>query len=314
MSERSSAPPDSGAEGARGSLVLGLVKTIRPHQWVKNVFVLAPAVFAQDFFHPDSLIRALGAVAVFCILSGAVYTLNDVLDVEADRVHPVKRRRPIASGVVPVGVARVYLGVLLVAAFSAGVAFFRLSFVGTALAYFLLNVAYSLRLKKIPFVDVLCIAGGFVLRVIGGGFAVGVRVSWYMLACTFLIALFLGLGKRRHEIAQEHAGRQRASLESYTAKGLDIALTATGIATVGTYVAYALDPTTQAVFRSDQLWMTTPSVVIGVARFVQIVKGHPKSESPTQEMLRDSLFVLNLILWAVVVLVIVYRIRPTASP
>ena len=113
---------------------------------------------------------------------------------------------------------------------------------------------------------------------------------------------------------QEHAGKQRASLESYTAKGLDVALTATGIATVGTYVAYALDPTTQALFRSDQLWMTTPSVVIGVARFVQIVKGHPKAESPTQEMLRDTLFVLNLILWAVVVLVIVYRIRPTASP
>ena len=305
---------DSQPAVARGSLFGGLVKTIRPHQWVKNVFVLAPAVFAKDFFHPDSLVRALGAVAVFCILSGAVYTLNDIIDVEADRIHPVKRKRPIPSGVVPVATARAYLGVLLLVAFSGAVIFFRMSFVGTALAYFVLNVAYSLRLKKIPFIDVLCIAGGFVLRVIGGGFAVSVPVSWYMLACTFLIALFLGLGKRRHEISQEHAGRQRASLESYTARGLDIALTATALATVGTYVAYALDPATQAVFHSDQLWMTTPSVVIGVARFVQIVKGHPKSESPTQEMLRDTLFVLNLILWAVVVLVIVYRIRPTASP
>ncbi len=291
-------------------LVRGLIRTIRPHQWVKNLFVLAPIVFAKDAFHKDRLIPALGAVAIFCILSGAVYTLNDIIDVDSDRVHPVKRHRPIPSGSVPVPVARVFLVGLLVVAFGLAFAAFPLRFAATAGAYFTINVAYSLRLKKIPFLDVGCIAAGFVLRVVGGGFAIAVRPSWYMFACTALLALFLGFGKRRHEIAQEHAGKQRKSLEAYTARGLDVALTLTGGATVLTYIAYTLDPSTRVFFKSDQLWMTSPSVVMGVARFVQIVKGHPKAESPTQEMLRDSLFVLNLVLWATVVLVIVYRLRP----
>jgi 4-hydroxybenzoate polyprenyltransferase len=313
MATRSSSPPE-GAMTTRGSLVAGLVKTVRPHQWVKNFFVLAPAVFAKDFFEKQPLVHSLGAVAVFCLLSGAVYTMNDVVDVEADRVHPVKRNRPIASGQVPIGAARVYLVLLLAIGFVGAFVGLGASFVAVALGYFLLNVAYSLRLKKIPFVDVACIALGFVLRVLAGGYAIGVRVSWYMFACTLLISLFLGFGKRRHEISHEQAGKQRASLEAYTARGLDVALSVTGLATIATYVAYTLDGSTRAFFKSDNLWMTTPSVVIGVARFVQIVKGHPKAESPTQEMLRDPLFVLNLVLWVVVVLVIVYRIRPTASP
>lgn len=314
-------------------LFVGLVKTIRPHQWVKNFFVLAPAVFSKDFFKRDALTHAIGAVAVFCLVSGAVYTMNDVIDADADRVHPVKRHRPIASGRVPVGVAKVYVAVLLAAAFGCAFFGFGVAFTAVVLGYFVQNVAYSLKLKKVPFVDVTLISLGFVLRVLAGGLAIGVRVSWYMFACTALVALFLGFGKRRHEISHEKAGKQRASLDAYTARGLDVALTLTAMATIGTYVAYTLDSSTRAFFRSDNLWMTTPSVVIGVARFVQIVKGTPRdamrrdpdasdgatygralSESPTQEMLRDPLFVLNLILWVTVVLVIVYRIRPTASP
>jgi len=306
-----SSPPESGPP--RGGIVFGLVKTIRPHQWVKNVFVLAPLVFAKNAFQGPLLMRALTAFGVFCVLSGAVYTLNDLVDVEADRVHPQKRKRPIASGRVPVQLARVFLAVLLLVAFSGAALAFPVGFLATALGYFVLNVAYSLRLKKIPFIDVMCIASGFVLRVLGGGYAIGVKVSWYMFACTALLALFLGFGKRRHEIAQEHAGRARASLESYTSSGLNIALVVTGALTIATYVAYTLDKDTRAFFRTDQLWMTTPSVLMGIVRFVQIVRGHPKSESPTQEMLRDALFVLNLVAWAAVVLVIVYRIRPTAS-
>lgn len=302
------------AAGARGGLVAGLVKTIRPHQWVKNLFVLAPIFFAKNVFHADLLARAISAVAVFCVLSGAVYTLNDVVDAEADRIHPKKRFRPIASGQVPIPAAKTFLGILVVSALASALLLFHPSFAAVAAGYFTLNVAYSLKLKKIPFVDVLCIAGGFVLRVLGGGLAIDVRVSWYMFACTALLALFLGFGKRRHEISQEHAGKQRKSLEAYTASGLNVALGLTGTLTIATYVAYTLDSATRQFFQSDQLWMTTPSVLIGIVRFVQIVRGHPKSESPTQEMLRDGLFVLNLVAWAVVVLVIVYRIRPTAGP
>ncbi len=305
-----SEPPVS----ARGGVIGGLIKTIRPHQWVKNLFVMAPIVFAKNVFQAQSLSRALTAFGVFCLLSGAVYTLNDILDVEADRVHPKKRNRPIASGRVPISLARGFLAVLVLVAFSLSALLFRLPFLGVATAYFVLNVAYSLKLKRIPFIDVMCIAAGFVLRVMGGGFAIDVRVSWYMFACTALLALFLGFGKRRHEISAEHAGKQRKSLESYSAGGLNAALAITGTATVAVYILYTLDPDTRAFFRSDQLWMTTPSVLIGIWRFVQIVRGNPKSESPTQEMLRDGLFVLNLLAWAIVVVVIVYRIRPTAGP
>lgn len=305
-----SEPPVS----ARGGVVGGLLKTIRPHQWVKNLFVMAPIVFAKNVFHPQSLTAALTAFGVFCLLSGAVYTLNDILDVDADRVHPTKRRRPIASGRVPLNLARVFLAVLVVIAFSLAAVLFKIQFFAVAMSYFVLNVAYSLKLKKIPFVDVMCISAGFVLRVLGGGIAIDVRVSWYMFACTALIALFLGFGKRRHEIAAEHAGKQRKSLESYSAGGLNAALAITGSLTIAVYILYTLDKDTRDFFRSDQLWMTTPSVLIGIWRFVQIVRGNPKSESPTQEMLRDGLFVLNLVAWVIVVVVIVYRIRPTAGP
>ncbi len=317
LTEGGAAPDDASDRGprdeAKGGLLGGLVKEVRPHQWVKNLFVLAPLFFAKNVFHPEMLTRSLAAVGIFCLLSGAVYTLNDLVDVEADRAHPEKRKRPIASGRVPVAVARVFLAGLLVVAFGVALATLRMKFVAVAAAYFVGNVAYSLKLKKIPFVDVLLIALFFCLRVLAGGYAIDVRVSLFMFACTFLLALFLGFGKRRHEIAQEHAGKTRKALKAYSARGLDVALTITGSLTILTYIAYTLDPATQAFFKSDQLWMTTPSVLIGITRFVQIVKTHPKAESPTQEMLKDALFVVNLVAWAMVVLVIVYRIRPTAG-
>jgi 4-hydroxybenzoate polyprenyltransferase len=314
MSEKAVDPDASGEALVKGNLFVGLIRTIRPHQWVKNLFVLAPIVFAKNVFHPQPLTRAITAVAIFCLVSGAVYTLNDIVDVDADRVHPKKRERPIASGVVPLPVAKGFLALLVVVAFSAAAILFPLTFFAVAMAYFLGNVAYSLKLKQVPFLDVLCIGAFFVLRVLGGGFAIGVRVSWYMFACTALLAVFLGFGKRRHEIAQEHAGKQRKALEAYTANGLNVALWITGTLTIAVYVAYTLDKATVQFFQSDQLWMTTPFVLMGIARFVQIVRSRPKAESPTQEMLRDPLFVLNLVAYTIVVLIIVYRIRPTAGP
>ncbi len=311
-----SVPPDPppARPASTMQVVRGLVRTIRPHQWFKNAFVIAPIVFAKNLFHYDLLSRAGAAFGIFCLLSGAVYTLNDVVDADADRVHPEKRKRPIASGVVSERTAKIFLAALLLVAVAASVGALRLRFLAVAGAHFGLNIAYSLKLKRVPFVDVLCIAGGFVLRVLGGGYAVSVKVSWYMFACTFLLALFLGFGKRRHEIGQEHAGKQRKSLEAYTAGGLNVALALTGTAPIATYLAYTLDPATRAFFRSNELWMTTPQVVTGVVRFIQIVRGRPKSESPTQEMLRDPLFVLNVVAWIIVVLVIVYRLRPNATP
>lgn len=316
--------PPLPAAARRGSLLRGLVKEIRPHQWVKNVFVLAPMVFAKDLFStsangdPTLNLRVTGqallATFIFCLVAGAVYTINDLVDVEADRIHPVKRERPIASGAVPEAVARVF-AVLLVAS-SLGVAFLRFDwrFGAVASLYFVGNLAYSFKLKKVAYLDVGLLAGFFVLRVWAGGVATGVSVSWYMFACTALLALYLGFGKRRHELELEHAGKQRKALEAYGKRSLDVALLVTGLATVATYVAYTLDTDTRAFFRTDWLWLTAPFTIFGILRFLQLVSGRAgrglKAESPTQEMLRDVPFVVNLVLWAVVVIAIVYRFRP----
>lgn len=276
----------------------------------KSVFLSTPVGPALNLAVTG---KALAATAVFCLLAGAVYTINDLVDVEADRVHPVKRERPIASGEVPESLART-MAVLLVVV-SLGMAFLLNAMFGVvALVYFVENLAYTFKLKKVAYLDVGLIAFGFVLRVVAGGLATNVTPSLYMLASTALLALFLGFGKRRHELANENAGKQRAALEAYTPGALNVALGLAGGATVVTYVAYTLDPATQLFFNSKLLWITAPFTVFGILRFLYLVSGRGgrglKSESPTQEMLRDVPFVLNLVLWVVVVVAIVYRLRP----
>jgi 4-hydroxybenzoate polyprenyltransferase len=306
-------------------MVSGLVRTLRPHQWVKNLFVLAPMFFHKDVItstptgDPALNLAVTGQAAlatlVFCLLAGAVYTMNDLVDVEADRVHPVKRFRPIPSGQVPEGAARSMAGALVVVSLAlASTLDWRFALV--AFCYFVENVLYSFKLKNVAFLDVGLISLGFVLRVIAGGFATNTHVSGYMIACTALLALFLGLGKRRHEIGTEHAAKQRASLRAYSPTGLNVALAVTGMATALCYIAYTLDPSTEAFFQSKYLWLTSPFTVFGIVRFLFLVSGRAgrglKAESPTQEMLRDVPFVLNLFLWVAVVVTIVYRLRPQA--
>lgn len=308
-----SEPPPILPEFKKGSLLWrigGMVRQVRPSQWVKNAFVLAPLVFAKHLTHPSVLISAAGAFGVFCLLAGAVYTMNDLVDAEADRVHPVKRRRPIASGRVPVPLAKVMVVVLLAVAFG-GALLGPWEFAALAAAYFANNLLYTFVIKKVAYLDVGSIALGFVLRVLAGGYAIKTPVSWYMLACTALLALFLGFGKRRHEIAQVNAGKQRAALEAYHPRVLDAALAAFGFGAVAVYVAYTLDAPTIALFDSRWLWVTSIHPLFGVIRFLQLVRGRPKAESPTQEMLRDVPFVLNLVLWTLEIVFIVYRLRPS---
>jgi decaprenyl-phosphate phosphoribosyltransferase len=304
-------------------VVPGLVKTMRPHQWVKNLFVLGPVVFSKDLLLHTAqgpalnlLVtgRALAATGVFCLLAGAVYTINDLVDIAADRLHPIKRDRPIASGIVPERLARATAGGLF--AVSLAAAYFiapALAFV--AVVYLAQNIAYSFWLKKVAYVDVGLIAFGFVLRVLAGGIAADVHVSAYMLGCTALLALFCGFGKRRHELALENASKQRAALDVYTPAALNIALAVTGSATLLTYIAYTLDPATRAFFNSDYLWLTAPFTALGIVRFLSLVSGRAgrgvRAESPTQEMLRDVFFVLNLVLWVAVVVAVVYKLRPS---
>ncbi len=311
-----------GSSAQLGGTARGLLRTLRPHQWVKNAFVLAPIVFRKGLILTTAqgpalnltvTGRAFGAMGVFCLLAGAVYTINDLVDVDLDRLHPVKRERPIASGQVSERSARVMASGLAVAslivAYSLGA-----TFAVVAVAYFVENLAYSFKLKQVAFLDVVMIASGFVLRVLAGGIATDVHVSGYMLACTALLALFLGFGKRRHELALEDAGKKRASLRAYTVRSLNIAMAITGAATAVTYTAYTMDPATCAAFNSHRLWLTVPFTVFGIVRFLALVSGKAgrglKAESPTQEMLSDVPFVLNLVIWVIVMAAIVYNLRP----
>jgi 4-hydroxybenzoate polyprenyltransferase len=304
-----------GAHGF-GAMAGGILRTMRPHQWVKNVFVLAPVVFAKELFDPELVKRAGGAFLVFCLVAGAVYTLNDIVDAPADRVHPVKRRRPIASGVVPIGVAKVVAVVLFIAAMG-GALYGPPLFALVVFLYFVQNLAYSFKLKKLAYADVACIALGFVLRVVAGGLATRIQVSGYLLACTALLALFLGFGKRSHELAGAAAAvttKQRSVLQAYNPEALGRALAVTGAASIATYIAYTLDPATRRMFHSDWLWLTAPNPVFGVLRFLHLVRMRPKAESPTQEMLRDAPFMINLIVWIAIVVAIVYKLRPSTVP
>jgi 4-hydroxybenzoate polyprenyltransferase len=290
-----------------------MLRTLRPHQWVKNVFVLAPIVFAKEVFAPLLLTHAGAAFAVFCMLAGSIYTINDIADVDADRVHPVKRYRPIASGRVPLAWARASAIVLVVASLG-WAASFSIGFFFAAVGYLALNLAYSAKLKRVAYLDVACISAGFVLRVVGGGLAAHIQVSKYLLVCTALLALFLGFGKRRHElaVAAGKAALQRAALQAYSQRGLDVALGLTAVTTIGTYLTYTLDPRTRAFFHTDALWVSTLFVVLGVGRFLQLVVGRPKAESPTQEMLHDVPFVGIMLMWVGLVMWVVYHLRPGA--
>ncbi len=287
------------------------ILTLRPHQWVKNLFVAAPLVFAKHLGDVAYLGRAALAVFAFCLLSGAVYAYNDVRDVEADRAHPRKRSRPIAAGQLGLGAAQVLAASLAVVALGLTAA---LSWQTAAWAagYLALNLAYSLALKHVAFVDVLLIAAGFIARVAAGGAAIAVTPSPWLLVCTGLLATFLGLGKRAHELTlARRDGRDaavtRAALAGYRVGVVRFAMIVLGLATGLAYGLYTIDDHTVAFFGTRELPWSVPFGVLGLARFTWLTLVRPGKDSPTEAMLRDPPFLLNLAAWGATILYIVYR-------
>jgi decaprenyl-phosphate phosphoribosyltransferase len=288
-------------------MVFPLLKAARPHQWVKNLFVAAPLVFARRMYDPDAVGRSLLAVLCFCLLSSAVYLINDIVDVEKDRAHPLKRFRPIASGAIGVGTARVAAGVAAVGSLVIG-AWLSLAFAAVGAGYLLLNLAYSFGLKRVAFLDVACISLGFLLRVLGGALAIPVEASGWLLVCTLLLAALLGFGKRAHElrVAGERRGVQRDVLEAYHPKVLDALLHVLAVLTVLTYGAYTQSPHALDFFGTRSLMFTVPFVGFGIYRFLRITGRKADAESPTESMLKDRLFLLNLLLYAITIVFIIY--------
>ncbi len=284
-----------------------LIRSLRPHQWVKNGFVLAPLVFGRELTDPASLGRAGLAFAAFCAASSAVYLVNDVRDREEDRRHPLKSRRPIASGILPVGVAGIAAAVLLATA--AALALLAGPAVAGVLAlYALLNLLYSAGLKHVVILDVMIVAVGFVLRVLAGGLAVGVRVSSWLLLCTIFLALFLAFSKRRHEIVllADGAAGQRRVLDQYSPAFLDQMINVVTASSVVSYALYAVSPETSQRYHSEWLVYTLPLVLFGIFRYLYLIYQAPAEKNPTEAILADPPFLVNLALWVLAVLWIVY--------
>ena len=280
---------------------------MRPHQWVKNVFVFAPAVFAKEVMNVDIMKKSLVAAVAFSLVSSGVYVINDYFDRDKDRYHPKKRKRPIASGQLPA------LPALLVALAMVGVTFVFLylwnPFVFfVILAYFCLNVIYSAWLKDVPLLDIFLVALGFDLREAAGGFASSLYMSPWMFVVTFLLALFIAATKRRQEIAnlKEDAVLHREALSEYNLVFLDNLIAIVTASTLISYVIYTLSKDMQERMISQHLYLTTPFVLYGILRYLYLVYVKGKGDDPMEIILKDFPFQLNLLFWALTVFVILY--------
>ncbi|MDP1547626.1 MAG: decaprenyl-phosphate phosphoribosyltransferase [Anaerolineales bacterium] len=287
-------------------MLTALIKTMRPRQWVKNVFIFAALVFDKQLLNVDSFLRTLIGFALFCLISSSVYIFNDIADVEADRRHPEKKNRPIPSGKLSVRAAWI-AGIALVAVTFAASYFLAPGFEAVVVIYFLLNVAYTKWLKHIPIVDVLVIAAGFVLRVHAGVTLISVeRFSPWLYVVMTLLSLFLGFGKRRAELAllAHGAGSHRKVLDGYTLPLIDQYIMIVSATTIVAYSLYTFSAPN--VPDSHSMMLTIPFVVYAIFRYLYLVQVKHSGGAPEEILLTDRPFQVAMILWGAAVLAIFY--------
>lgn len=297
-----------GGEVSGRPLARHLLVSLRPDQWTKNLIVFAGLIFGRRLFDPDALGRSVALFGVFCALSSAMYLLNDVSDREEDRRHPVKARRPIAAGHVSTGAALAAAGGL--GATGLGAAFWLSAAVGGVAAGFVaLVLTYSHVLKHVVILDVLAISFGFVLRAAAGALAIGVPISQWLLVCTVLLALFLGLSKRRQEITflGATAVAHRRSLAEYTPELLDRMITVVAAATLVSYAIYTTDQETIGKFNTTLLTLTIPFPIYGIFRYLYLVQQQRGGGSPAEMLVRDRPLLACVLLWVVAAIAIIYR-------
>lgn len=294
-------------QAAEHSTSLKLLTSLRPDQWTKNFIIFAALIFGQRLFDPTAVARALGTFAAFCGLSGAVYLINDIADREQDRWHPVKRIRPIASGALSVRTA--LSAASIIGSIGLGWSFWISTRLGVvALTYLALLTTYSMFLKHVVILDVLTIAVGFVLRAVAGAVAVAVPISDWLLVCTILLALFMALSKRRHELVllAEDATGHRPILEEYSPYLLDQMIGVVTASTVVSYILYTTDAETAARFGTRLLGLTIPLPLYGIFRYLYLV--HQRGGgTPSELFLTDRPLVVCVALWALAVVLIIYR-------
>jgi 4-hydroxybenzoate polyprenyltransferase len=308
------AGPDASAEGAiavsgrsMGSVALNLLRSLRPGQWTKNLLVFAALIFAVRLFDAAAALAAIAAFLIFCGLSGAVYLFHDVADRDSDRRHPIKSRRAIAAGVVSVRLA-VSTGIVLLAGALTAAFFISPSFGLVALAYAALQGLYSGPLKHIVIIDVLTLAIGFVLRAVAGAVAIDVSISHWLLVCTILLALFMALAKRRHELVllADGATGHRPILGEYSPYLLDQMIAVVTASTLIAYIFYTISPETAEKFGTEWLGLTIPFPLYGIFRYLYLVHQREGGGSPSDLLLNDKPLLACVALWVVAVVLIIY--------
>jgi 4-hydroxybenzoate polyprenyltransferase len=304
--------PITNQTASERSTALSLFVSLRPSQWTKNLIVFAALLFGQRgtapaFLVPEAIGQALAAFGIFCVLSGVVYLINDVADREKDRVHPLKRRRPIAAGAVSPGTALAAAAVLGVGGLATAYAL-RPAFALVSLAYVSLLALYSGPLKHVVIIDVLTIAIGFVLRAVAGAVAIGVRIDHWLLILTILLALFLALSKRRHELVMlaDGATGHRPILEEYSPYLLDQMIAVVTASTIVTYIISTVSDETVAKYGTDYLGLTLVFPLYGIFRYLYLVHQKEGGGSPSDLLLNDRPLLACVALWAIAVAGIIY--------
>jgi len=290
-------------------VILALLGLMRPRQWTKNLLVFAGLLFTIGQRHAaGDFLRVLFAFGLFCAASGAVYILNDTLDAGSDRRHPVKRKRPIASGLVPIPTALTFAAGLVVVSLGGG--FLMGGRLGLILAgYLVLTTAYSLKLKHLVIVDLLALAAGYVIRAVAGAVVINVAISEWLLLCTTLLALFLGLAKRRHEIVilEDGAASHRRILDEYSVEFLDQMINITAATALMAYSLYTFAPFSATAKQHPRMMITIPFVIYGIFRYLYLIHAKNAGGHPEQVFLDDKPLLVNMVLWAgAVALVLMY--------
>ena len=292
-----------------------LLKLIRPHQWLKNVFVMIPMFFGGSLLDPSDIRASVVTFFAFSFIASSVYFFNDIIDVEADRRHPVKCKRPIASGAISVRSAWALMALMFL--LSVGTVclldtYSHVINVGLViLIYYILNILYCSKLKQYAIVDVCIIAFGFVLRVLAGGFATDIALSKWLVLMTFLLTLFLSFAKRRDDVLRmnETGEPPRKNTIRYNLTFINQAITITASVTLVCYIMYTVSPEVVNRFHSDLLYLTSVFVLLGLLRYIQITVVDKRSGDPTKMMLRDRFTQCVVLLWALTFLVLIYVIK-----
>jgi len=280
---------------------------MRPGHWIKNLFIFAGLIFSGNLFHSEILFRVSYGFILFSLVASSIYIFNDIIDLEFDRTHPEKKNRPLAAGLLSVYAAYAGAIVLALAGLIGALALDRVFF-AILLSYLIINFAYTIKVKKMVILDIMCIASGFVLRVIAGTELAKVMPSDWLILCTIMLSLFLGFSKRRHELATTgtDALSHRKVLGDYSLSFLDQMIAVATACTVMSYALYTLSPQTVSRFGTRNLVFSIPFVIYGIYRYLYLIHQKNMGGNPTRELISDIPLLINALLWALLVVLIIY--------